>query len=129
MDSGLIDAIVLLVFLKHKVIAHAVAATIFHHVATRVFQSHSVHRNLPKIGEHLRHIVVVGTGTVIDVVDDGGVAVFKDVPRTIVTDPIRVRLGVHEGDIAHVDACILESALGLALLRTAHDAIHHAVVR
>ena len=128
-NRGFIDTIIFHVFQKNKIIAHAVATTVFHHVATRVFKSHSIHRNLPEIGEHTRDVVVVGTRTVVDIVDDGGVAVLKDVPRTIIAHPVGVGLRIDEGHIAHVDARTLETVLGLVLLIVAHNAIHHAIIR
>ena len=119
---------IVVVFIQHEVIAHAVAATVFHHVAASVLEVHAVHGDLPKVGEHARNVIVVGARAVVDVVDDGGFTVLEDVPRAIVTHPIGVGRSVDEGHIAHVDTCALETVLGLVLLRGADDAIHHAVV-
>ena len=123
-DVGL----VIVVFLEHQFVADAVAATVFHHVAARVGEVHAIHRDVPEVGEHLRHVVVVRTVAVVFVVNDGRGAVLEDVPRTVVTNPVGIRGGVNEGDIAHVDAGVLETVLGAALVGRAYHTIHMAVV-
>ena len=64
------------------------AAAVFHHVAACVLDVHAIHRDVPEVGKHARHVVVVRTRTVVDVVDDGRMSVLEDVPRTVVANPV-----------------------------------------
>ena len=120
--------LVVAIFIQDKLIAHTVTAAVFHHVAAGMFQIHAVQWDVPKVGEHLRHVVVVGTGTVVAIIDNGGITVFKDIPRTVVAHPVRIVRGIHKGDIAHIDTGILETVLCTALIGRTDDTIHMAVV-
>ena len=44
--------LVVAVFLQHEIVADAVAAAVFHHVAAGVFKVHAVHRDVPEGSEH-----------------------------------------------------------------------------
>ena len=117
---------VIAVFLEHQLVAHTVTTAVFHHVAARMFKVHAVHGDVPEVGKYLRHVVIVGTGTIVAVIYNGGGTVFENVPRAIVANPIRIGGGVDKGDVVHVDTCVLEAALCTALLLG--DAINVAIV-
>ena len=121
--------LVVAVFIQNKIIGDAVAATVFHHVASRMGQVHTIDGK-PQLFSHAnRNQVVVITRAVIDVVNDGRFQIVEDVPRCIVADPVGVGGHVVEGDVAHVATGVLKGVSSAALRTLGHQDIHLGTLR
>ena len=119
-DIGL----VVVVFGEDEVVADAIATAVFHHVASGMGQVHAIYGQALLLSHVDGYHVVVLTGTVVHIVDNGRFQVVENVPGCIVADPIRVCCHVLIADVVHVASGLLEGVSGTVFLTRGYDHIY-----